>query len=147
MFFSHHLATKKNFIIYEGIEKNIQIIVGDIYECTSDAVGQFDGIWDCNAMVVVNPDDREKYVGVLKQLIKPDGKILMSTFLFDQSLHTAFPHSISPDLTRHLFEPEMKVIVAELAGMEDPFVIFFLEKCNIPYATRPIFYIEREFKN
>ena len=40
--------------------------------------GHFDGIWDCNALVAVNVENRQKFIDLLVSLLKPGGKILLT---------------------------------------------------------------------
>ena len=132
--------------MYTSAQRNIKIAVGSIYDCTVQSLGtsQFDGIWDCSAIVAVNPEDRTKYVDILISLLKPKGKILLSTYDYDQSIRTKFPHSFPERLVRSLFEPHgMKVTVSEVRS-NDKLLHRFMTGFNVSQATRPVFYIQKE---
>ena len=105
--------------------------------------GLFDGIWDCNALIAVNPEDRVKYVELLCSLLKPSGNILLSTYDYDQSLRNKFPHSVPESLVRSLFEPHGAVKVLEKRTEETVLTRFKL-KFNVAEASRVIFHIEKK---
>ncbi len=141
------VSTKENATVYSNEDKNIKFIIGSIYDPSiidTIGVGRFDGIWDCNALVAVNPDDREKYINILCSLLKPKGRILLSTFDYDQSVHRSFPHSVSERIVKSLFEPQMTVRgLANLSSSKDKFLLYFMSICQVSNARRPIFSIAR----
>ena len=133
--------------VYSNTEKNIKFIIGNIYDQSTIetiGIGRFDSIWDCNALVAINPEDRRKYVNVLCSLLKPNGKILLSTFDYDQSLHHDFPHSVSESIVNTLFNPHMSVsTLTDLSSNKDKFLFHFMSICQVSNARRPIFFIAR----
>ena len=134
------LDSAEGFLIYEATDRQLKLYVGDIYNCIPDTIGQFDCIWDCNAIVAVNPEDRQKYADTLKALLKPNGKILMSTYEFDQSLRSEFPHCVPQDKVNPLFEPKYSISLVKSIDLKGS---YFLPKFNLPWATRHVFHIEK----
>ena len=53
-------AHQGNFIVYEATDRKLKFMVGDILDCTPEAVGAFDRIWETNSLGALNPEDREK---------------------------------------------------------------------------------------
>ena len=104
----------------------------------------FDGIWDCNALIAVNPEDRVKYVELLCSLLKPSGNILLSTLDYDQSFRNGFPHTMPISLVRRLFEPHMMVKVLENRTNADKLLSRFMTTFKVPEASRLIFCIQKK---
>lgn len=127
-----------SLVVHEATDRNLKLIQGDIYECTSDNIGLFDCIWECNAIVAINPEDRQKYADKLVSLTKPGGRILMSTFEYDQSCHQGFPHTISPEKVQELFKDCCTCEVAEKVEMG----AWFLSKFKLPWALRHLLYLK-----
>ena len=126
--------------MYKGTNRSVELYVGDIYDCTKDSVGQFDALWDCNALVAVNPGDREKYSKTLIALVKPKGRILLTTYEYDQSLRVKFPHSVPEAIVTPLYKRECSVTLAARIDMKDT---YFVTKFDLPWANRLVFYIEK----
>ena len=137
------VGSSGNFTVFKATDKNnIELYSGDIYNCSPDALGgQFDAIWDCNAMVAINPEDREKYSDTLMALLKPNGRILLTTYEYDQKLKCTFPHTVSEVTVVSLFERKCSVVALKTSmDLKDtPFLLKF----DLPWANRLIFYIQK----
>ena len=103
------ISESGSFTVYSATDHNIKIYCGDVLKFLPSVAGQFDAIWDCNALVAVNTEDRHQYVDLLISLLKPGGKILMTTWEYDESLKKGQPFSINEEHIRHLFEPQCHV--------------------------------------
>ena len=132
------------FTIYHNAEKRIKFVVGDIFDCTPTELGLFDSIWDCNALVAINPEDRVKYTELLYTLLKPNGSILVSTFDYDQSLRNGFPHSVPESLVRSLYEPQGTAVRVVENRTDEPILTRFRGKFNVPEVARVIFHIHKK---
>ncbi|XP_076823094.1 thiopurine S-methyltransferase-like [Clavelina lepadiformis] len=75
------------FEIFKGIDKKITIYKGDFFELKSSIVGKFDGAWDRGAFGSVHPSLEFKYADVMNDLIKANGRYILSTFEYE----TSFP--------------------------------------------------------
>lgn len=131
----------EKFIVYESTDDKLSIkfLVGDIFDCSPDSIGcSFEAIWDCNALVAINPEDREKYITTLYSLLKPSGHVLLSSYVYDHSLKTGPPYSLPHQLLKSLWgEPKMTVTLLETIDFSDLFSKFF----GIPLANRIILHI------
>ncbi len=130
--------------IYRNLEKRLKFVVGDIFNCTTNTLesGLFDGIWDCNALVAINPEDRVRYVELLCSLLKPSGSILLSTLDYDQSFRNGFPHTMPESLVRILFEPHMVEVLEN--GTNDKLLTRFMTTFKVSEASRLIFCIQKK---
>ena len=67
--------------------------------------GVFDAIWDCNAIVAISVEDRMKYRDLLVTVLKPNRRILMTSWLHEQSIHQRPPFSMPYEMISDLFAP------------------------------------------
>lgn len=89
---------------------------GDMFEATPELLGTFDAVWDRAALVALDPATQRRYVGMLRALLKPGGRVLLVTFAYDQSKLPGPPWSIDEALVRALF---LKDFVVEPLGGRD----------------------------
>ena len=110
--------------------------MGDIFQCSIDNVGSFDAVWDQNSLVALNLEDRERYVTLMKSLLKPKGKILLTTFEYDQSCYdiSKSPHTIPPSMVKSLYE-KFNFIVNTIDTV-DLTKTPFTKLLGVPWATK-----------
>ena len=125
-------------IIYEATDRNLKFFQGNVFECSPDNIGCFDCIWDCNAMVAINPEDMQKYANLLTCLTKPRGRILMAAYEYDQSYYQGFPQTVPPEKVQKLFSDNFTHKVKETVEMGT----WLLSKYNLPWALRHVHYLE-----
>lgn len=82
----------------------LEIVIGDFFEQTPAELGTFDGVWDRAALVALPPELRARYAPHLASFVKPGGRLLLVTFVFDGP-PVGPPHSVSDDEVRALFSP------------------------------------------
>ena len=135
------LDAADDFLVYESSNESMKIkfLVGDVFKCSTGNTGYFDGIWDCNALVAINPQDREKYVDSLQSLLKPTGRILLSTYEYDKALRNTHPYSMPLQDIEALFT-SFNVQLTETMDISERFMTNF----NIPLAKRHMFYVTRK---
>ena len=94
-----------DFPVYESTDDAIKIkfFVGDIFDISAGLSGHFDAVWDCDALVAINPQDRGKYICKIDSLLKPSGRILLSTYEYDKTYSNTHPYSMPPDDIESLF--------------------------------------------
>jgi thiopurine S-methyltransferase len=69
-----------NFLSYHSANDKIMFKVGDFFDANSQQLeGRFDVIYDRASMVAITPNLRQKYMDVINELLKQDGKILLVT--------------------------------------------------------------------
>ena len=129
-----------NYTIYSATDRNIKIYVGDIFNFTSSYTERFDCVWDCNSIVALNVEDRERYASLLATLMKPGGKILMATWEYDQSKRKAHPFSVPNSTVKDLFKQHFDV---ELIESIDATGTYFTERFKLSYAFRPVHVLTR----
>lgn len=145
--FSVSLDSIDNFSVFESTSNahQIKLLVGSIYNCTKENTGgPFDLIWDCNALVAINPEDREKYISTHNSLLKPSGHILLSTYEYAEAFRAQAiarpPHTLPPDMVKTMYERvKLHVNLAESIDYSERFQIRF----NIPQTVRHLFYISK----
>ena len=84
--------------IYRGVEVPVTIYCSNLFSLKGhESIGKFDCIWDHGSVGSFHPDkpQRAAYVAVCDSMLKPGGKILLSTFDYEQSEHPAFPFACS----------------------------------------------------
>ena len=91
--------------MYTATDRKLTLYCGDILKFLPSIAGQFDAIWDRGALVAINVEDRQQYTSLLVSLLKPNGRILMVTFIYEEGIHMRFPFRIDLEMIRGLFEP------------------------------------------
>lgn len=145
--FSVCLDSIDNFTVFESTSNahQIKLLAGSIFNCTKENTGgPFDIIWDCNALVAINPEDREKYIDTHNSLLKPSGRILLSTYEYSEAFRAQAtarpPHTIPPDVVKTMYERlKFRVNLVESIDYSERFQIRF----NIPQTVRHLFYISK----
>ena len=115
---------------------------GDVFNLDTSVAGPFDAIWDCNALVAINAEDRERYVKVLISVLKQAGRILMTTWVYEQSIHLRFPLCVPPEMVEELFGAYCDTrLVEKIVFPEDS---PFCQRHELPWATRPVLLLNRK---
>ena len=97
--------TTSGFERWKG--QSITLLTGDFFSLDVEtAGGTVDAVWDHGALVAIEPSLRKAYVEKLGELLcKPDGRILLSTYVRPNGdVTTGPPFSIDEDEVRRLFE-------------------------------------------
>jgi len=72
-------SSSGKFIQYVGT--NIVILNGDLFDLDETVTnGRFDAIFDRGSLVAIQPTLREQYINIMRQLLAPGGRILLSVF-------------------------------------------------------------------
>ncbi|KAJ8043018.1 putative thiopurine S-methyltransferase [Holothuria leucospilota] len=69
--------------LFKSEDGKIKIYNCDIFSLSSETLGQFDVIWDRGSLVAILAEDRQRYLGLMKSVIKPGGKILLEVVEYD----------------------------------------------------------------
>lgn len=91
--------------------ENIDIFVGDIFNLTSDILGNIDAVYDRAALVALPLDLRSKYTAHISQITNNKQQLLL-TFEYDQSTRNGPPFSVTQaEVESHYNDAyEMKVL-------------------------------------
>ncbi len=73
----------------------IRIVVADVFALDALPSGIFDAVYDRAALVALQPEVRERYVAELLRWLKPEARLLILTFVYDQTSMAGPPFSVS----------------------------------------------------
>ena len=124
-----------DFKVFSASDKKLKLFIGDYFKITASLTGKFDAIWDHNAFGAINPDDRSCYVEILSSLLVPGGKILLSTWEYDQSKRNVAPYSLNSEQIKEYFGRSFEV---KLLERKDYSGSLFTRKFILDWAYRPI---------
>lgn len=92
---------------YEGLTGGgITLLVGDFFLATKEALGPFDALYDRAALVALDPSMREAYAARCLALCEPDARLLLITFVYDQTRMDGPPFSVDEDVVHTLYGAE-----------------------------------------
>ena len=111
---------------------------GDMFNLKPADLGPFDCIWECNAIVSINGKDKICYAHLLKSFLKPEGRILMTTWNYEQKLRPDRPFNTPPELIQELF-PSFTLQVLEKIDMAES---DFIRRFNLPWLLRPVLFMK-----
>ena len=128
--------------MYTATDRKLTVYCGDILKFLPNVAGQFDAIWDCNAIVAINIEDRQQYASLLVSLLKPSGQILMTTWIYEQSINRRAPFSMDLKVIHSLFEP-LKFDTQEVENT-DITGSYFCQIHNLPWAARLVLLLTKK---
>ena len=130
------MIERDGFKVYAAKERKITIYCGDMFKFTSSISGcMFDAVWDHHALGACNPSQRQTHIGVLRSILKPQGKILLSHFEYDPTEHSGPPFSLWPALIQELFKEHFSVELVEHIDRSDGSTA---KRFNLSWNKRPI---------
>ena len=112
-----------------------------MFKLGPSVAGVFDAIWDCNAITGVNAEERMKYRDILVALLKPNRRILMTSWHYEQSIHMRPPFSLPYEMISDLFAPYCdteEVDSIDMAGSG------FCQRQELPWAKRLVFLLKKK---
>ena len=77
----------------------------------------FNRVWDRGSLVAIEPKDRTKYAEVTSLLLEENGKMLVSTLVYDESKYHGPPYSINQMELQRLY-PAMEVSLLDRKSVE-----------------------------
>ncbi|KAK7495850.1 hypothetical protein BaRGS_00012840 [Batillaria attramentaria] len=89
--------------LFQSEDTKLRIYCCDFYSFSRDVEGQFDGVWDRGALVAINRQDHRKYTGIIKTLMAPGCRQLLSTVIYDETKYNGPPHYVSDEQVRKLY--------------------------------------------
>lgn len=106
--------------------KNISLLKGDYFDLDeTTAGGRFDAVWDRASIVAIDPSLRELYVETMSKVIKPGGRLLVSTLErrtgTEEGMNTGPPYSVPESEIRRLYEGQDWVESVTLVEETDQF--------------------------
>lgn len=139
--FCVHYTESGEFSVYTATDHSLTVYCGDIFKFGPNIASQFDAIWDCNAIVAINVEDRMKYRDLLVSVLRPGGRILMTTWIYEQSVHLRRPFCVTQEMVRSLFGSycdTQEVENIDMVGSN------FCQQHDLPWATRPVLLLTKK---
>uniref|UniRef100_A0A0B7AQ42 thiopurine S-methyltransferase n=1 Tax=Arion vulgaris TaxID=1028688 RepID=A0A0B7AQ42_9EUPU len=111
----------KNIKVYKGHDDQIKLYCCDIMDFTSEFEGTIDAVWDRGSLIALKRDDVSKYVQVIKNILSPQGRILLEVVEYDVSIMADLEGPFKPpppfpmykEEILKLYEPECTVEFVE----------------------------------
>ena len=113
----------------------------DFFDVCGDAIGRFDCIWDMGSITSIKSHKRPDYVDIVSSLLKPSGRMLLSSVDFDEGLHPHMTLACSAVEVQSLYSDCYIVELAQREGKDSAMRSF----CNplspkiFPLETLPYF--------
>ncbi|GFN97345.1 thiopurine s-methyltransferase [Plakobranchus ocellatus] len=107
-------ATGKLFSSKNGM---LKLYCGDIMNFSGEIAGQFEAVWDRGSLSALNRQDVDRYIKVIKGLLKAGGRILVELVEYDATIfdepnrksRPPPPHAMYERDLKSLYEPEYSV--------------------------------------
>lgn len=106
-----------------------------MFDLSPEIAGQFDVIWDCNALVAINAEDQCRYVAALSSTVKQSGKVLMATVEYDRAEHSRHPLCITTPTITELFGDAFDITFIEAIDITGT---PFTDRFKLTWAKRPV---------
>lgn len=117
--------------VYRTQDDRLRLYCCDLYKYTSDLEGMFDIIWERGGLSAVNETDQRKYAEKMMSLMSPGCKYCMIRLIFDQSLISTPPHSISDEQLQELFGSRCDIeTVDEIDALDHHHIKWGLNKAD-----------------
>lgn len=129
-------AEKANIFIYKGKDKKITIYQGDFLSLLASDVGKFDAVWDRAAFVAINISQRQKYAEVLHDIMNPNCKYLLNTFVLSGKDFIGPPHTVTKEDIQTIFGTFCNIEHIETTSANPS--NFFISKADSMYITNSL---------
>ena len=130
------------FTVYSATGHNMKMYCGDVLRFLPCVAGQFDGMWDCNALVAMNVENRQEYIDLLVSLLKPGGKILLTTWEYERNLHSGPPFSMDGEDVRQSFESVFEIEHLQATDLQQDH-FFCKVHPHLPWAKQHAFLLTK----
>ena len=92
----------------------------------------------------MNVENRQEYIDVLVSLLKPGGKILLTTWEYERSLHSGPPFSMDGEDVRQSFESVFEIEHLQATDLQQDHFFCKVHPC-LPWAKQHAFCSPKEF--
>ncbi|XP_069764388.1 probable thiopurine S-methyltransferase [Narcine bancroftii] len=89
--------------VFKSADGHISLYNCDVFDFSSLIAGKFDGIWDSNSLIAINPPDRCRYVKLMTSLMAEGCCYLLDSYTFNENLITGPPFSVPKDTIEGLY--------------------------------------------
>ncbi|XP_043203535.1 probable thiopurine S-methyltransferase [Amphibalanus amphitrite] len=90
--------------LYQTADGRLRLYRADICRLSGETIGAVDGIWDRASYVAMNVEDRPKYAALLRSVMAPGCRYLLSTVEYGPCEFRGTPRSVTPADFRPEFE-------------------------------------------
>lgn len=98
----------------------VTIYCCDFFQLTKDVVGEIDCIWDRGSLAAIDREDRNRYSGVLLNLLSPQTRYVANVFIMDHDVFTGPPHALPSEEMNSLFGAKCNIeTIDEVDCMSD----------------------------
>lgn len=117
--YSIETASGVDGTLYQSEDKKLQLYCCDLYTFSKDVAGQVDGVWDRGGLVAINNKDHEKYVTIMKSIMAPGCRYLLSAVQYEEIKYGGPPHHLSDEAVEELFEDCDVSLIDDTDAFED----------------------------
>ena len=130
------MTERDGYKVFKATDQAITIYCGDMFQFNPDIAGtMFDVVWDHHSLGACNPNQRKQHIDVIRCVLKPHGRILLSHNHFDVKEYCGPPFSLSPELIQELYKDYFSIELVEHIDISDG---FSAKKFNLSWNKRPI---------
>lgn len=104
-----HTSEHPPFRVFRDVRGGLELLCGDVFDVTTARVGTFDAIYDRAALIALDPMTRGRYVDTLHALLAPGGRVLLVTFVYDQTKLPGPPWSVDDATVEALFSSRFRI--------------------------------------
>uniref|UniRef100_A0A0B7AQW2 thiopurine S-methyltransferase n=1 Tax=Arion vulgaris TaxID=1028688 RepID=A0A0B7AQW2_9EUPU len=122
----------KNIKVYKSPDDEIKLYCCDIMDFTREFEGTVDAVWDRGSLVALNREDVAEYVQVIKNILSPQGRILLEVVEYDVSIMADVEGPTKPPPPYPMYEEEVKKLY------EPECTVQFVERNPFQFAGKGI---------
>lgn len=99
--------------------ERLRILVGDFFDLQASELGTFDAIYDRAAIVAIEEELRPPYAALLMELLRPGGKMFISSCVYDRNRMNGPPYSVAEEEIRSLFGDDCDISILKRGDLID----------------------------
>ncbi|KAK3735884.1 hypothetical protein RRG08_041071 [Elysia crispata] len=86
----------------------LKLYCGDMMKFSEDIAGTFDAVWDRGCIVALERENLKRYVQIIKNILKPGGRILVELLQFDVAIMDDITSPTKPPPPYPTYEEDLK---------------------------------------
>lgn len=134
------MTERDGYKVFKATGRDITIYCGDMFQFSPSIAGtMFDVIWDHNSLGACNPSQRRQHIDVVRSVLNPHGRILLSHYHYDVTEHGGPPFSLSPELIQELYKEYFSVELVEHVDVSDGGTA---QRFKLSWNKRPIHFLQ-----
>ncbi len=130
------MTERDGYKVFQATESAITIYCGDMFQFSPSVAGtMFDAVWDHNSLGACNPSQRQQHIDVVRSVLKPRARVLLSHYHYDSREHGGPPFSLWPELVQELYKDYFSVELVEHCDVSGQGTA---QRFNLSWNKRPI---------